>query len=106
MKAVLLMKEVMWPLGDEEGTFDYSGESQGILISSTPTVQELERILLSEFKGKELGFDELREETWTLPFVERHYREVIKHLEGKSVAVRRITSKKTGIRGQDRVRFE
>src|SRR5258708_23799882 len=38
VKAVLLMKEVMWPLGDEEGTFDYSGESNGILISSTPTV--------------------------------------------------------------------
>jgi three-Cys-motif partner protein len=27
VKAALLMKEVMWPLGDEQGTFDYSGES-------------------------------------------------------------------------------
>jgi len=25
--AVRLMKEVMWPLGDEDGTFDFSGES-------------------------------------------------------------------------------
>jgi hypothetical protein len=49
------MKEVMWPLGDEEGTFDYSGESQGVLISSTPTIQELETILIAEFKGKEVG---------------------------------------------------
>ncbi len=105
VKAVLLMKEVMWPLGDEEGTFDYSGESQGVLISSTPTVDELESILLHEFKGHELGFDELREQTWMLPFVEKQYREVVKHLEGKSVTVRRITSKRTGISGRDRIRF-
>ena len=106
VKAVLLMKEVMWPLGDEEGTFDYSGESQGVLISSTPTAQELKSILLREFKGRELGFDELRENTWKLPFIERHYREVLKNLEGKDITVRRITSKRTGISGQDRIRFK
>jgi three-Cys-motif partner protein len=106
VKAVLLMKEVMWPLGDEEGTFDFSGESQGVLISSTPTVDQLEGILLREFKGKELGFDDLRERTWMLPFVERHYREVIKRLEGKDVVVHRITSKRTGISHQDRIRFK
>lgn len=105
MKAVLLMKEAMWPLGDEEGTFDYSGTSQGTLLSSTPTAQELRSILLSEFKGKELSFDELREQTYRLPFVEKHYREVLKPLEGKSVTIRRISSKKTGISGQDRIRF-
>src|ERR1700687_1699285 len=85
VKAVLLMKEVMWPLGDEEGTFDFSGESQGVLISSTPTVQELETILLRQFKGKDLGFDELCERTWSLPFIAKHYREVVKRLEGKDV---------------------
>ena len=105
-KAVLLMKEVMWPLGDEDGTFDYSGESQGVLISSTPGVEELESILLREFEGRELGFDELREETWILPFAEKHYRQVLKSLEGKSViGVRRITSKQTGITGRDRILF-
>src|SRR6185437_7057688 len=61
-KAVLLMKEVMWPLGDEEGTFDYSGKEQGVLISRTPSVDELRRILEREFKGREFSFDELREE--------------------------------------------
>jgi three-Cys-motif partner protein len=106
VKAVLLMKEVMWPLGDEEGTFDFSGESQGVLISSTPTVQQLESILLQKFSGKELGFDELREQTWMLPFVEKHYREVLKSLENKKVTIRRITSKRTGINGQDRIRFK
>jgi three-Cys-motif partner protein len=106
VKAVLLMKEVMWPLGDQEGTFDYSGESQGVLISSTPTAEELESILLREFKGQELGFDELRERTWMLPFVEKHYREVLRRLEGKDINVQRITSKRTGISGRDRIVFE
>src|SRR4029077_17243558 len=73
VKAVLLMKEVMWPLGDEEGTFDFSGEAQGVLISSTPTIQELENFLLSNFRGEDVSFDELREVTWKLAFVEKHY---------------------------------
>jgi three-Cys-motif partner protein len=105
VKAALLMKEVMWPLGDEEGTFDYSGESQGVLISRTPTELELQRILLHEFRGQELGFDELRERTWSLPFVEKHYRAVIKGQEGKGVTISRITSKRSGIKGSDRIRF-
>lgn len=105
VKAVLLMKEVMWPLGDEEGTFDYSGESQGILISQAPTVQELHSILQNVFAGKELEFDALREETWELPFIEKHYREALRYLEGKGVVIDRVTSKKTGIKGRDRIRF-
>jgi hypothetical protein len=36
VRAVMLMKEIMWPLGDEDGTFDFSGESQGVLISRVP----------------------------------------------------------------------
>lgn len=103
--AVLLMKEIMWPLGDEEGTFDYSGQSQGVLISSTPTIQELQDILLRAFMGKEIGFDELRKETWALPFVEKHYRRAILELEGKQLDIRRISSKKTGLRELDRIQF-
>ena len=61
-RAVLLMKEVMWPLGDEDGTFDFSVESQGVLISRTPQLDELRGILLSQFAGRELAFDSLREE--------------------------------------------
>jgi three-Cys-motif partner protein len=105
VKAVLLMKQVMWPLGDEEGTFDYSGESQGVLISETPTQQELQEILLRDFRGQELSFDELREKTWSLPFVEKHYRAVCAALEGKELTITRIVSKRTGIQGRDRIRF-
>ncbi|MGH9396721.1 MAG: three-Cys-motif partner protein TcmP [Terriglobia bacterium] len=105
-KAVLLMKQVMWPLGDEDGTFDFSGEAQGILISKTPKEEELEQILLREFAGETIAFDDIREKTWSLPFIEKHYRSVLKGLEGRGKAtVKRITSKKTGLSGQDLICF-
>jgi three-Cys-motif partner protein len=104
--AVLLMKEVMWPLGDEDGTFDFSGESQGVLISRTPQADELRQILLQEFAGTDLSFDEIRNRTWKLPFVEKHYREVIQKLRAEGmVTVIPVTSKKTGLKGRDLVRF-
>jgi three-Cys-motif partner protein len=105
-RAVLLMKEVMWPLGDEDGTFDFSAESQGVLISRTPQLDELRGILLRLFEGRELAFDAIREQTWRLPFVEKHYREVIQDLRANGiVTVTPISSKKSGLRGRDLVRF-
>jgi hypothetical protein len=106
VKATLLMKEVMWPLGDEEGTFNFSGEPQGFLISETPTEQELRNILLSKYSGKEISFDELCEQTWDLPFIPKHYRAVLKSMEGKEITILRITSRKTGISSADRIRFK
>jgi three-Cys-motif partner protein len=105
VKAALLMKEIMWPLGDEEGTFDYSGESQGVLISQTPTELELKDILLRKFKGMEMSFDVLREQTWSLPFIPKHYRAALKAMERKEVKIKRITSKQTGISGDDLICF-
>ena len=106
VKATLLMKEVMWQLGDEVGTFDFSGESQPVLISETPPEHELEEFLLHEFSGNEMTFDELRERTWNLPFIEKHYRSVLKSREGKEIMITRVTSKKTGIQKRDRIRFK
>ncbi len=104
--AVLLMKEVMWPLGDEDGTFDFSGESQGVLISRTPQANELRQILLRTFAGNKLTFDNIREKTWKLPFVEKHYREVIQQLRGEGVVkVTPVSSKKSGLKERDLVRF-
>jgi len=104
--AVLLMKEVMWPLGDEDGTFDFSGESQGVLISRTPQTSELRQILLREFASSELPFDDIREQTWKLPFVEKHYREVIQTLRAEGIVkVTPISSKKSGLKEKDLVRF-
>ncbi len=105
IKALLLMKTVMWPLGDEEGTFDFSGESQGILISMAPTEDQLSEILIRQFAGQVLRFDEVLEKTWELPFIEKHYRSVLKKLEGHDVKITRISSKKTGIKGDDRILF-
>jgi hypothetical protein len=106
-KAALLMKEVMWPLGGGDGTFDFSANAQGVLISKTPREEELEQILLREFSGRAVPFEKVRKETWKLPSVETHYRSVLKRLErdGKLI-VKRITSKKTGLSGQDVVRFQ
>jgi hypothetical protein len=100
------MKEVMWPLGDEPGTFDFSGESQLVLISETPPENALRDLLISRFRGKELSFDDIRERTWHLPYIAKHYLSVLKTLEGKEITITRITSKRTGIKGLDRIRFK
>jgi three-Cys-motif partner protein len=105
VKAALLMKEIMWPLGDEAGTFDYSGVAQGVLISQTPLESELREILLREFAGQDVSFNDIREETWHLPFIEKHYRSVLKSLEGSAVTITRTESKKTGLKGRDRIQF-
>jgi len=106
MRAALLMKEVMWPLGDEDGTFDFRAESQGVLISRAPQVDELREVLLRRFSGREVQFDNIREETWDIPFIEKHYREAIQKLRSDgTVTVTPVTSKKSGLRGRDMVRF-
>jgi hypothetical protein len=102
------MKEVMWPIGDEEGTFDYSARHQGVLFSSTPQVKELIEYLRQSYvgSGKQLTFDKLREETWMLPFIEKHYREALKTLEKENlIRIARVKSKKTGIKGEDIIIF-
>lgn len=105
VKAPLLMKEVMWHLGDEKGTFDFSGETHPVLISETPPESELRDLLLRKFAGKEMTFDELREETWAEPFIEKNYRSVLRALEGKGVTIIRVSSTRTGISKSDRIRF-
>jgi len=102
-KAVLLMKEVMWTLGDEEGIFDYSGRERGRLFSTVPTEHELEQILIEGYACKKISFDSLREDTWRLPFIEKQYRGVIKSLKQRGRAEVVPVSSKTerGLRGQD-----
>lgn len=106
-KAVLLMKEVMWPLGDEEGLFDFSGENQGVLFSRSPREEELRKFLLHTYVGKQMEFDQLREETWNLPFVEKHYRHVLKKLRSEGLVEIVPVSSRTerGLKQKDRVRF-
>lgn len=106
LKAVLLMKEVMWPLGDEEGTFDFSGKQQGVLISQTPQTDELRTFLLREFAGQQLAFDDIRGKTWSLLFIEKHYRSVLQDLRfSGAIHVTPVTSKGKGLAGRDLVRL-
>lgn len=106
LKAVLLMKDVMWPLGDEEGTFDFSGDSQGVLISQTPQPEELKAILLREFAGQQVAFEDVRGKTWALPFIDKHYCSVLQELRSSGVVeVTPVTSKGKGLAGRDLVRF-
>jgi len=105
-KAVLLMKEVMWPLGDDLGTFDYSAMTQRRLFLETPNVQELIKFLQDNYGGQSITFDELRRNTWDLPFIEKHYREALKTMEEHGqVSICRRESKKSGIKGKDLITF-
>ncbi len=107
-KAALLMKEVMWPLGDEMGTFDYSAREKGVLFSRTPSDEELKSYIRQRYveSNKIVTFDELREETWVLPFIEKHYRSVLHQLEDEGVIqIKRVESKKKGIRAGDKIHF-
>jgi hypothetical protein len=108
-RAILLMKNIMWKLGDEEGTFDYSASSQEILFSSTPNVDQLIDYLNTYYVGtnKNIEFTELQIETYKLPFIQKHYRVAIKTMESdnKSISVKRIKSKKTGVREGDIICF-
>jgi hypothetical protein len=100
------MKDVMWPLGDEEGTFDFSGNSQGVLISETPRLDELKAILLRDFSGQQVAFDDIRGKTWSLPFIEKHYRSVLQELRSSGIVeVTSVSSKGKGLAGRDLVRF-
>ena len=100
------MKDVMWPLGDEEGTFDFSGTSQDVLISASPQLEELKQILIREFAGQKIAFDDIRAKTWALPFMEKHYRSALQELRTAGrVDVTPVSSKSTGLRGRDLITF-
>jgi len=109
-KAVLLMKEVMWPIGEEEGTFDYSATRQGVLFPRTPSVGDLCLFLERNYcgSGKVVSFDQLREETWELPFIEKQYRDAVKRLEQEAlIKIKRMgPRRKGGIKGKDCIYFK
>ncbi len=56
--------------------------------------------------GREITFLQLQEETYRLPFIEKHYREAIKQMEAAGeVVINRVESKKTGIKDGDIITF-
>ena len=106
-KAVLLMKEVMWDLGDEEGTFEFGAKTMMPLFSETPVKEDLKSYLLKNYKGREIAFDDLIIETWFLPYIKKLYRSAIKEMEKSGVVkIKRITSKtERGLSENDIIKF-
>ncbi len=106
-KAMLLMKDVMWPLGDEAGTFQYAARERSTLISQTPPLEDLRQALVSTFLGREVAYDDMRLQTWDLPYIDKHYRAVIKDMvkaRPRRAYVIPVDSKTDrGLKGRDRV---
>jgi len=84
---------------------DFVAKHQKILFAEdTPS---LKRFLVQRFKGQTLSCEDIEEETYLeTRFIDKHYREALKELEmeGK-VNIDRISSKKSGLKGNDRITF-
>ncbi|HEY8598091.1 MAG TPA: three-Cys-motif partner protein TcmP [Thermomicrobiales bacterium] len=78
--AARKMNDVMWPLGDEPGTFRYSASERGILIPQTVDLHQLGAILLRDFMSQTVSFAALLQRTCDLRYTEKHYRAAIKLL--------------------------
>jgi three-Cys-motif partner protein len=115
-KGHSVMKNIMFNQG-VQGTFAFLGRDD--LAERTQTrlfdlhdTSALRTELLARFAGQTLTFDAIMETMcypWNSepPFIEKHYREVIKALEKDgSVSIRRISSKRSGLKGNDLVTFE
>jgi three-Cys-motif partner protein len=111
-----IMKSVMYNQG-ANGTFCYLGpgdraaRSQLRLFDANDPSQ-LREFLLRRFAGKTRSFDEIREQSchpWSEepPYIEKHYREVIKALEKEgAVTIQRVSSKTArGLGKDDMVHF-
>lgn len=109
-KGLFVMKGVMYNQG-AEGTFAYMGpgdfiaKRQRILFANDiPTLKEF---LIRCFKGQTLTYIEIEEKTYLeTRFIDKHYREALKELEKEGkVKINRISSKKSGLKGNDIITF-
>lgn len=106
VKAALLMRNVMWHLGDEEGTFAYSATGRQRLFSLRPGEEELKEALQDTFAGQSISFASIIEQTWYWPYLEKHYRKVLKEMESQGIIkIQRRESKRSGLKGKDLVIF-
>jgi three-Cys-motif partner protein len=110
-----IMKSIMSQQGIQ-GTFCYLGpddraERSQLRLFDVNDPAQLREFLLRRFSGRTLAFDDIREQSchpWyeEPPHIEKHYREVIKQLEEDgAVHIRRISSKKFGLKERDEVSF-
>jgi three-Cys-motif partner protein len=92
--AALKMKEVMFLASDNPAELQFSGREavgQLSMFTNEPDLDALEAALVEQFAGRAISFDDVRLETLDLPFIEKHYRQVIKSLSGRPWLVSRFT---------------
>ena len=109
-KGLFLMKGIMYNQG-AGGTFaylgpeDYTAKHQTMLFADdTPS---LKKFLAQKFKGETVTYEDIEEKTYLeTRFIDKHYREALKDLEKEGkVKINRISSKKFGLKGSDRIKF-
>ncbi|HIB65241.1 MAG TPA: three-Cys-motif partner protein TcmP [Phycisphaerales bacterium] len=106
-----IMKEVMWSKSDHGFRFSAFDPSHGqldIFEDSLSPEQVLMEKLLDRFAGRSVQFEKLLEQTSESTLcLEKHYRDLLKHLEKENkIDVQRVTSKtKRGLSGKDVIIF-
>jgi three-Cys-motif partner protein len=108
-KGLMLMKTVMYNEGIG-GDFCYLGPEDGARRIQPSffddDVRPLRDLLLQRFKGMSLTYNEIEELTWEAPFIDKHYRAVLKALaEEGAISIRRVSSKRTGLKDKDEILF-
>lgn len=115
-KGHSIMKNIMFNQS-AEGNFAYLGPQDisarsQIRLFEIHSIEDLKKYLLERFKNKSLSYEEIQEqvcEPWYTepPYIDKHYREVLKELEKEGkVSIKRITSKtQRGLIGKDVITF-
>lgn len=114
-KGHSIMKNVMFNQS-ALGSFAYLGPKDTfkrtqMRLFDIDDIGQLKEYLLKKFKDETLTYDDIQERAchpWydEPPYIDRHYRKALKELEKEQrIKVERVTSKKTGLKGEDRVSF-
>jgi three-Cys-motif partner protein len=106
-----LMKGIMYNQG-AKGIFSYLGPDEERYGKRQRRLFEFDnnafkQFLLEQFKGQILTYDETLEKSYMdTAFIDKDYRKALKELEvERKVRVRRVTSKESGLSGEDRISF-
>ena len=114
-KGHSIMKSVMFNQS-ALGSFAYLGpkdisERSQMRLFDIDRIGQLKKYLLKKFKNKTINYDEVQEracDPWYSepPFIDKHFRQALKELEKeRKIKVERVTSKKSGLRGKDKIYF-
>ncbi len=110
-KALMLMKGIMYNQG-AEGAFTYFGPDEAHFGRDQARLGPfdlgpIKKLLVEKFGGKELAFEDIMQETWDTPYVEKNYRQAIHELQEEGRVVVRPVSSKTaeGLKERDLVLF-